>query len=84
MSTKKSSWARSFYNQQRDRNKSHHAAVRALSFKWIRIVFRCWKDSVPYDEMHYSLSLQKRAAANNVEIRVKKVDGLAKFNGLSC
>ena len=84
MSTKKSSWARSFYDQQRDRNKSHHAAVRALSFKWIRIVFRCWKDSVPYDEMHYALSVQKRAAANNVEIRMKKVGGFAKLNGLSC
>jgi hypothetical protein len=28
----------------------HHAAVRALAFKWIRVVFRCWKDGVAYDE----------------------------------
>jgi len=27
--------ARTFYDQQRERNKSHHAAVRALSFKWL-------------------------------------------------
>lgn len=84
MSTKKSSWARSFYDQQRDRNKSHHAAVRALSFKWMRIVFRCWKDSVPYDETRYATTLQKRAAARNVEIHVKNVDGFTRLAGLSC
>jgi Transposase/Transposase IS116/IS110/IS902 family len=84
MSTKKSSWARSFYDQQRDRNKSHHAAVRALSFKWLRIVFRCWKDSIPYDEARYALTLQKRAVAKNVEVHVKKVNGFTKFDGLSC
>ena len=84
MSTKKSPWARSFYDRQRERNKSHHAAVRALSFKWLRIVFRCWKDSIPYDETRYALTLQKRAAANYVEIHVKKVNGFTKFDGLSC
>lgn len=84
MSTKKSSWARTFYEQQRERSKSHHAAVRALSFKWLRIVFRCWKDSIPYDEARYALSLQKRAKTKNVEIHVKNVGGFAKFDGLSC
>jgi len=34
-------WARSYYQQQRERGKGHHAAVRGLAFKWIRIVFRC-------------------------------------------
>lgn len=84
MSTRKSSWARSFYDAQRDRNKSHHAAVRALSFKWLRIVFRCWKDNIPYDEARYALALQKRAVTTNVEIHVKNVNGFTKFDGLSC
>lgn len=83
MSTRKSSWARTFYDQQRERNKSHHAAVRALSFKWLRIVFRCWKDRIPYDEARYALTLQKRTATKNVEIRVKKVDGFTKLDGFS-
>jgi transposase len=39
-------WARAYYQQQRQRGKDHHAAVRSLAFKWIRIVFRCWKDRV--------------------------------------
>jgi hypothetical protein len=29
-------WARAYYQQQRERGNDHHAAVRALAFKWIR------------------------------------------------
>jgi hypothetical protein len=35
----------------RSKGQDHHGAVRALAFKWIRIVFRCWKDGVAYDEI---------------------------------
>jgi transposase len=55
-----SQWARSYYQQQRERGKGHHAAVRGLAFKWIRIVFRCWKDEVVYDESRYLAALAKR------------------------
>jgi hypothetical protein len=55
-----SQWARSYYQQQRERGKGHHAAVRGLAFKWIRIVFRCWKDGVVYDESRYREALAKR------------------------
>ena len=41
-------WARAYYQRQRERGKEHHAAVRALAFKWTRIVFRCWQDRVAY------------------------------------
>jgi hypothetical protein len=36
-------WARASYLMQRDLGKKHHAAVRALAYKWIRIIFRCWR-----------------------------------------
>jgi transposase len=55
-------WARAYYQQQRDRGKDHHAAVRALAFKWIRVVFRCWKDRVAYDESKYLAALAKRGS----------------------
>jgi transposase len=55
-----SQWARSYYQQQQERGKGHHAAVRGLAFKWIRIVFRCWKDEVVYDENKYLAALAKR------------------------
>jgi len=56
----KSEWARAFYQTQRDNHKKHHAAVRALAYKWMRILFRCWKDGTPYDERIYMEALAKR------------------------
>ena len=55
-------WARACYHRQRERGKEHHAAVRALAFKWIRIVFRCWQDRVAYDETRYLAALAKRGS----------------------
>jgi transposase len=55
-------WAHAYYDQQRDRGNDHHAAVRALAFKWIRIAFRCWKDGVLYDDARYVQSLRQRAS----------------------
>jgi transposase len=50
-------WARRHYEAQRARGKGHQAAVRSLAFKWIRVLFRCWKDRTPYDENRYTESL---------------------------
>jgi transposase len=50
-------WARAFYHTQRQRGKSHHAAIRALAFKWIRILWRCWQDRAPYDDARYVRAL---------------------------
>lgn len=58
----KSAWARAYYQQRRKQGQGHHAAVRALAFKWIRIVFRCWKDGVAYDEKKYLAALAKRGS----------------------
>jgi transposase len=58
----KSKWARAYYQQQRARGQDHHAAVRALAFKWIRIVFRCWQDRVVYDEKKYLAALVTRGS----------------------
>jgi hypothetical protein len=37
-SSNHSFWARAYDMSQRARGKSHQAAVRALAFKWIRII----------------------------------------------
>jgi transposase len=57
-----SEWARVYYQQQRGKGNTHHAAVRALAFKWIRIVFRCWQDGIAYDENRYLATLVKRGS----------------------
>ena len=53
-------WARTYYARQRQRGKSHHTAVRALAFKWIRILWRCWQDRTPYDDARYVRALTDR------------------------
>lgn len=55
-----SEWARAYYDLLIQHGKSHHAALRALAFKWIRIMFRCWKDRKPYDDSVYCQSLRRR------------------------
>jgi transposase len=58
----KSFWAGAFYRQQRDKGSSHQAAVRALAYKWIRILHRCWQTRTPYDEAIYLNALQRRGS----------------------
>ena len=55
-------WSKLYYQQQRARGKDHHAAVRALAYKWIRIMFRCWKDHKTYDDSRYMKSLVQRGS----------------------
>jgi transposase len=43
-------WAKAFYDQKKKDGKEHHAAVRSLAYKWIRILFRCWRNHTPYQE----------------------------------
>ena len=59
----KSYWAGLYYYQQRAKGCSHQAAVRALAFKWIRILYRCWKTRTPYDEARYLKALQERGSS---------------------
>jgi transposase len=58
----KSYWAGLYYYQQRAKGSSHRAAVRALAFKWIRILYRCWKTRTPYNEARYLKALQERGS----------------------
>lgn len=57
-------WAQAFYQMQVSQGKDHHVAVRSLAFKWLRIIYRCWKNRVPYDEAIYMASLK----ANNAPL----------------
>lgn len=58
----KSFWAGAFYRQQRDKGCTYQAAVRALAYKWIRILFRCWKTNTPYNESVYLKALKRRGS----------------------
>ena len=62
LSIQQSEWARAHYDVQRERGKRHHAAVRSVAFKWIRIIFRCWQDRGPYDDQRYIDALHRRGS----------------------
>jgi transposase len=62
VSIKQSVWARLFYQQQRNGGHSHQAAIRALAYRWIRILFACWKRQTPYDEKVYLDQLARRGS----------------------
>lgn len=61
-SLRSSYWAKQFYDAQRAKGKHHNAILRALAFKWARIVFRCWQNREPYDEAKYLLSLKAKGS----------------------
>ena len=56
-------WARAYYSSQRAKGKDHHAAVRALAFKWIRVIWKCWQTRTPYNEVIYLESLRKKGSS---------------------
>lgn len=55
-------WAEQFYKQHRARGVGHQGALRALAFKWVRILFRCWQTGELYDESRYLKALNRRGA----------------------
>ncbi|SDX43320.1 Transposase IS116/IS110/IS902 family protein, partial [Saccharopolyspora shandongensis] len=44
-----SPWAAGIYNRARASGKDHPHATRILARAWIRIMWRCWQNSTPYD-----------------------------------
>lgn len=42
-------WARDVYLRARARGQDHPHAIRTLGRAWIRVLWRCWRDEVPYD-----------------------------------
>jgi transposase len=53
-------WAAAYYLQQRLKGSSHHTAVRALAYKWQRVILRCWHNHTPYSDQHYEATLRRR------------------------
>ena len=61
-SVRYSFWAKAYYEQQKQKGKPHNTIIRALAFKWIRIAFRCWQTSTPYDESKYLNALKRQGS----------------------
>ena len=67
-------WAKLFLQEQIAKGKKHPTAVRALAFKWQRIMFVCWRDRVAYDETTYLNTLKRRGSplAHKLQLSLPK------------
>jgi transposase len=74
-------WAREYYERQRSKGKGHHAAIRALAFKWIRIFYACWRDRKPYSDQGYLQALSRGApsTATTGDVQWKSCAGFSKL-----
>lgn len=54
-------WARQDYLAYRAKGNTHQAAIRRIAYKWIRIIYRCWKNRTPYDEATYMAARATRS-----------------------
>ena len=62
LSVVKSQWARNYVDYYLGKGKSYHTTIRALAFKWIRILYRCWQSRTPYNEAQYMETLTRRGS----------------------
>ena len=61
-----SPWAKVYYERMLKKGKSHPVILRALAFKWIRVLWVCWQKRQPYDEARYLKQLRHRKSPNAV------------------
>ena len=53
-----SQWAKAYVQMRKARGDRYQTILRALAFKWQRILFRCWKARELYDEDRYLQQLR--------------------------
>lgn len=61
-SWKHSAWAEAFVRQRQEKGQGFHAIIRALAYKWVRLLWRCWRDGVAYHEERYLESLRQKGS----------------------
>jgi len=60
-------WARQFVETKIKAGKTYYTAVRALAYKWIRILYACWEKGELYDEARYLKALQQHNSPHRLE-----------------
>jgi transposase len=55
-------WATNYVDYYKAKGKRFHAIIRALAFKWIRILWKCWQERTPYNDDQYMQTLTKRGS----------------------
>ena len=69
-----SPWAAQIYADARARGKDHPHAIRILARAWIRVIWRCWLNGVPYDPARHGAAA---ALANTPRCRLRLTQGVS-------
>lgn len=67
-SLRRSLWAKNYYDQQRKKGKTHHAALRSLANKWLKIIHRLWITHTTYNESYHFAQITKRSLAKQLAV----------------
>ena len=67
--TKYSEWARAFYAHARKAGQGHALALRNLGRKWLRILYRMWRERKLYEEGRYLAALIRHGSSLVKEIQ---------------
>lgn len=54
----KCAWAQAYYRAKRDQGHSHSSALRCLGKRWLKVLWRLWRDRLVYDESIHLKSLE--------------------------
>lgn len=57
-------WAKHYYERMKAKGKKHHVILRALAFKWVRILWKCWTTKTAYSEAVHLKSLERHKSPN--------------------
>ena len=67
-STLDCAWAREFVEAKLKAGKSYFTAIRALAYKWMRIIHACWSAGTIYTESTYLAALKKAGSPYAVTV----------------
>lgn len=59
---KHSTWAHAFVRHRQEKHQPYNAIIRALAYKWIRILWKCWHEGFAYDENRYIERLRSKGS----------------------
>ena len=65
LSAMEDGWAKTFVDGHKNEDgkfDNYHAVIRALAFKWLRILWKCWQTRTAYCEATYQKALKTRGS----------------------
>jgi transposase len=70
-STLRCAWAKEFLEVKIKSGKTYYTAVRALAYKWMRIIHACWEKGEVYDEAKYLKALARHGSQYSPKTEAK-------------